>query len=55
MLVKNALIYVYGKHGDGKVAKKMFSKMKDKKIVGWNALITSYVKTSLCDEVLAIL
>ncbi|XP_031263485.1 putative pentatricopeptide repeat-containing protein At1g17630 [Pistacia vera] len=54
LFVKNALICVYGKHGDVKEAEKLFLEMKDKNIVSWNALITSYAETGLCDEALAI-
>lgn len=54
LFVKNALICMYGKHGDVKEAEKLFSEMKYKDIVSWNVLITSYAETGLCDEALAI-
>ncbi|TXG68550.1 hypothetical protein EZV62_003485 [Acer yangbiense] len=54
LFVKNALVCVYGKHGDVKEAHDLFSAMEDKNIVSWNTLITSYAEAGLCDEALAV-
>ncbi|XP_045820956.1 putative pentatricopeptide repeat-containing protein At1g17630 [Trifolium pratense] len=51
LFVKNALIGTYGKKrehlGD---AHKIFSDIKNKNLVSWNALISSYAESGLCDE-----
>jgi len=51
LFVKNALIGSYGKKcedlGD---AHKIFSDIKNKSLVSWNALISSYADSGLCDE-----
>lgn len=54
VFVKNALICVYGKHGDVKVAQNLFSEIEEKNIVSWNALITSYAEAGLCDEAVEV-
>lgn len=54
LFVKNALICLYGKYGDVANAKVLFSEMRNKNVVSWNALITSYVETGFCDEALEI-
>ncbi|KAJ9190330.1 hypothetical protein P3X46_001546 [Hevea brasiliensis] len=52
--VKNALLCVYGKHGDVNSANNLFLEMKNKSIASWNALITSHADAGLCDEALEI-
>ncbi|KAF2301042.1 hypothetical protein GH714_019517 [Hevea brasiliensis] len=52
--VKNALLCVYGKHGDVNSANNLFLEMKNKSIASWNALITSHLDAGLCDEALEI-
>ncbi|GAV90572.1 PPR domain-containing protein/PPR_2 domain-containing protein [Cephalotus follicularis] len=55
LFVKNALICLYGKHGLIGDAKKLFLATVNKNSVSWNALITSYAESGLCDEALVIL
>ncbi|XP_058073886.1 putative pentatricopeptide repeat-containing protein At1g17630 [Magnolia sinica] len=50
VFVKNSLICMYGKHGQGEDARVLFSEMKMKSLVSWNALISSYAAGGLCDE-----
>ncbi|KAM7254422.1 hypothetical protein ACFE04_003802 [Oxalis oulophora] len=54
LFVKNALINMYGKHTDVAGAHNLFSEIKSKSIVSWNALITAYAESGLCDEALAL-
>ncbi|KAG2728797.1 hypothetical protein I3760_01G221200 [Carya illinoinensis] len=54
LFVKNALICMYGKFGDVKNAQNLFLEMEMKNLVSWNALITSYAESGLCDEAFAI-
>ena len=54
LFVKNALICMYGKCGDIKYAQNLFLEMETKNLVSWNALITSYAESGLCDEAFAI-
>lgn len=55
LFLKNALIGTYGKKheyvGD---AHKIFSEIKNKNLVSWNALISSYAESGLCDEAYAV-
>ncbi|XP_042516785.1 putative pentatricopeptide repeat-containing protein At1g17630, partial [Macadamia integrifolia] len=50
VFVKNSLICVYGKHGNTEAAKKLFSEIKIKNLVTWNALISSFAEAGFCDE-----
>ncbi|XP_030492372.2 putative pentatricopeptide repeat-containing protein At1g17630 [Cannabis sativa] len=50
LFAKNALICMYGKCRDVEHAQKSFLEMKTKNIVSWNALISSYAESGLCDE-----
>ncbi|CAL5210650.1 unnamed protein product [Lathyrus oleraceus] len=51
LFVKNALIGTYGKkHEHLGDAHKIFSDIKKKNLVSWNALISSYAESGLCDE-----
>lgn len=54
LFVKNSLICVYGKLGDVNAAQTLFLEMRIKNIVSWNALITSYAESGLCDEAFAV-
>ncbi|XP_062008651.1 putative pentatricopeptide repeat-containing protein At1g17630 [Rosa rugosa] len=54
LFVKNALICMYGKCGDVENAYKLFLVMQSKNLVSWNALISSYAESGLCDEAFAI-
>ncbi|PON96152.1 Tetratricopeptide-like helical domain containing protein [Trema orientale] len=51
---KNALICMYGKCRDPEHAQKLFLEMKTKNLVSWNALISSYADSGLCDEAFEI-
>ncbi|GLT75600.1 hypothetical protein SLA2020_473100 [Shorea laevis] len=55
LFVKNALICLYGKHGNINDARNVFLEMENKNIVSWNGLITSYAEAGLCDEASALL
>ncbi|PSS18067.1 Pentatricopeptide repeat-containing protein [Actinidia chinensis var. chinensis] len=50
LFVKNSLICMYGKQGAIRDAESLFSEMESKNIVSWNALMSSYVESGLCDE-----
>lgn len=50
VFVKNSLICMYGKHGQREDAKALFSEIKIKNLVTWNALISSYAAAGLCDD-----
>lgn len=52
--VKNALLCMYGKHGDVNSANNLFLEIKNKSSASWNALITSHADAGLCDEALEI-
>ncbi|KAJ8773984.1 hypothetical protein K2173_009415 [Erythroxylum novogranatense] len=52
LFVKNALISVYGKCGAVNDAENLFMEMRNKNIVSWNSLITSYAEAGLCDKAL---
>ncbi|KAK7271970.1 hypothetical protein RJT34_28281 [Clitoria ternatea] len=54
LFVKNALIGTYGKHEHLGDAHKMFLDIKNKSLVSWNALISSYAESGLCDEAYAV-
>ncbi|CAK9179961.1 unnamed protein product [Ilex paraguariensis] len=53
-IVKNSLICLYGKRGAAKDAETLFSEMESKNLVTWNALISSYAESGLCDEAFAV-
>ncbi|KAL5072636.1 hypothetical protein RYX36_011620 [Vicia faba] len=51
LFVKNALIGTYGKkHEHLGDAHKIFCDIKNNNLVSWNALISSYAESRLCDE-----
>ncbi|KAF8037413.1 hypothetical protein BT93_B0345 [Corymbia citriodora subsp. variegata] len=50
LIVKNSLVRAYGKQRQLKYASQLFFEMESKNIVSWNALITSYAESGLCDE-----
>lgn len=54
LFLNNALICMYGKCGDVENAYKLFLGMESKSQVSWNALISSYAESGLCDEALRI-
>lgn len=54
LFVKNSLICMYGKCRIVEHAQKSFMEMKTKSLVSWNALITSYTESGLCDEAFEI-
>ncbi|XP_027343506.1 putative pentatricopeptide repeat-containing protein At1g17630 [Abrus precatorius] len=54
LFVRNALIGAYGKHEHMGDAHKIFLDMKIKNLVSWNALISSYAESGLCDEAYAV-
>lgn len=53
LFVKNALIGTYGKHRHLGDAHKVFLEIKNKNMVSWNALISSYAESGLCEEAYA--
>jgi len=53
LFVKNALIGTYGKHQHLGDAQKVFLDTKNKNLVSWNALISSYAESGLCEEAYA--
>ncbi|KAL8059856.1 hypothetical protein ABFX02_03G114100 [Erythranthe guttata] len=53
IFVINALISMYGKNGDVEKAEYLFSGIESKSIVSWNALISAYAQSRLCDEALS--
>ncbi|XP_056174916.1 putative pentatricopeptide repeat-containing protein At1g17630 isoform X1 [Syzygium oleosum] len=54
LIVKNSLVCAYGKQRQLKDASQLFLEMESKNIVSWNALITSYAESGLCDEAFEI-
>ena len=54
LFVKNSLICLYGKHGNVNATQILFLEMETKNIVSWNAWISSYAESGLCDEAFAI-
>ncbi|XP_068648994.1 putative pentatricopeptide repeat-containing protein At1g17630 [Aristolochia californica] len=48
--VKNSLICMYGKTAQWVDMNRVFSELKVKNLVSWNALISSYAGAGLCDE-----
>ncbi|KAL8235291.1 hypothetical protein R6Q59_021391 [Mikania micrantha] len=50
LFVKNSLLCAYGRHGVLEAIEKLFSEIKIKSLVSWNALISSYAQAGLCDE-----
>ncbi|KAI3803360.1 hypothetical protein L1987_31511 [Smallanthus sonchifolius] len=55
LFVKNSLLCAYGRHGVIEGAEKLFSEMRNKSLVSWNALISSYAQAGLCDEAFSTL
>ncbi|KAK7402263.1 hypothetical protein VNO78_14386 [Psophocarpus tetragonolobus] len=53
LFVKNALIGTYGKHQHLGDAHKVFLEIRNRNPVSWNALISSYAESGLCDEAYA--
>ncbi|CAJ1955413.1 unnamed protein product [Sphenostylis stenocarpa] len=53
LYVKNALIGTYGKRQHLGDAHKVFLDIKNKNLVSWNALISSYAESGLCEEAYA--
>ncbi|KAJ1403611.1 TMEM70 family [Sesbania bispinosa] len=54
LFVKNALIGTYGKHEHLRDAHKVFFDIKKKNLVSWNALISAYAESGLCEEAYAV-
>ncbi|XP_030533113.1 putative pentatricopeptide repeat-containing protein At1g17630 [Rhodamnia argentea] len=54
LIVNNSLVRAYGKQRQLKDASQLFFVMESKNIVSWNALITSYAESGLCDEAFEI-
>ncbi|KAH0982424.1 hypothetical protein GBA52_009601 [Prunus armeniaca] len=54
LFVENALICMYGKCGHVEDADKLFLGMESKNLVSWNALISCYAESGLCDEAFTI-
>ncbi|XP_010030634.2 putative pentatricopeptide repeat-containing protein At1g17630 [Eucalyptus grandis] len=54
LIVENSLVRAYGKQRQLKDASQLFFEMESKNIVSWNALITSYAESGLCDEAFEI-
>ncbi|XP_027182255.1 putative pentatricopeptide repeat-containing protein At1g17630 [Coffea eugenioides] len=52
--VVNSLICVCGKNCAAKEAESLFSGLESKNIVSWNALISCYAESGLCDEAFAL-
>lgn len=50
IFVSNALISMYGRNGNVEKAEYMFSLLESKSLVSWNALISAYAQSGLCDE-----
>ncbi|XP_014500458.1 putative pentatricopeptide repeat-containing protein At1g17630 [Vigna radiata var. radiata] len=53
LFVKNALIGTYGKHQNLGDAQRVFFDIKNKSLVSWNALISAYADSGLCEEAYA--
>ncbi|KAG2371166.1 putative pentatricopeptide repeat-containing protein [Vigna angularis] len=53
LFVKNALIGTYGKHQNLGDAQRVFLDIKNKSLVSWNALISAYAESGLCEEAYA--
>ncbi|KAJ0701526.1 putative tetratricopeptide-like helical domain superfamily [Helianthus annuus] len=49
LFVKNSLLCAYGRHGVLEAAEKLFTEIKNKSLVSWNALISLYAQVGLCD------
>ncbi|XP_020573958.1 putative pentatricopeptide repeat-containing protein At1g17630 [Phalaenopsis equestris] len=48
--VRNSILCMYGKLGNSSDAEKLFSEVEMKDLVCWNALISSYAASGLCNE-----
>ncbi|XP_047979671.1 putative pentatricopeptide repeat-containing protein At1g17630 [Salvia hispanica] len=54
IFVSNALMSMYGRIGDVGKAEFLFSSLKLKSLVSWNALISAYARTGLCDDAFSV-
>ncbi|OVA07506.1 Pentatricopeptide repeat [Macleaya cordata] len=52
--VKTALVDMYAKSGFLKVARRLFERLKDKRVVSWNAMIAGYAMHGHASEALAL-
>lgn len=50
IFVSNALISMYGRNGAVEKAEYLFSALKSKSLVSWNALISAYARSGLCGD-----
>ncbi|KAF7023975.1 hypothetical protein CFC21_036396 [Triticum aestivum] len=55
LFVTNSLVCMYGKLGKMDDARKVFGEAGEKNTVTWNALVTSYAASGMCDEALDVL
>ncbi|KAL2538834.1 putative pentatricopeptide repeat-containing protein [Forsythia ovata] len=54
VFVRNSLIHMYGKNGAIEEAEYLLSRLESKSIVSWNALISSYAESGLCDVAFSV-
>ncbi|KAI3412446.1 uncharacterized protein J3R85_017381 [Psidium guajava] len=54
LIVNNSFVRAYGKQRQLNDASHLFFEMESKNVVSWNALITSYAESGLCDEAFEI-
>ncbi|KAL2525877.1 putative Pentatricopeptide repeat-containing protein [Abeliophyllum distichum] len=54
VFVRNSLIHMYGKNGAIEEAEYLLSRLESKSILSWNALISSYAESGLCDEAFSV-
>ncbi|KAK1263029.1 Pentatricopeptide repeat-containing protein [Acorus gramineus] len=52
--VHNALIAMYSKSSDVKLARRVFEEMGERDVVSWNAIMSGYMDSNLIDEARAI-
>jgi pentatricopeptide repeat protein len=48
--VQTALLDLYSKFGDVRIARKVFDEMTEKNVVSWNSLLSGYIKAGNLDE-----